>query len=163
MIENLIEPLSQEHAHNVLKKFRLIYGTVKQQFRDIEQRCGISGSQLWLLQEINHSPNIGVSVLAERLSIHQSTCSLLVEKLVTRKLITKQRSVEDQRRVGLCATPAGVEILAKAPGPAEGVLPDALKSLPDDVLINLEAALGKVIEQLHVRNSKLSEQPLSDL
>ena len=88
----------------VLKKFRIIYGSVRQQFRDIEKVCGVTGSQLWLMQEVANTSGIGVSELAERLSIHQSTCSQLVEKLVGRKLLLKERSKQDQRRVGLRMT-----------------------------------------------------------
>ena len=103
----------------VLKKFRLIFGSVRSQFRDIEESCGVSGSQLWLLHEIENSPGIGVSELAERLSIHQSTCSQLVDKLAARGLAVKERSMKDQRRVGLTLSPSAVAMLKKAPGPAE--------------------------------------------
>lgn len=147
----------------VLKKFRIIYGSVRQQFREIEKTCGVTGSQLWILQEIAQNPNIGVSDLAERLSIHQSTCSQLVEKLVVRGLIDKQRSKEDQRRVGLGLTDKAVKILKNAPGPAEGVLPKALDSIPETDLLSLDRALIKVIGQLRIRDDKLANKPLSDM
>jgi len=102
----------------VLKKFRVIYGSIRQHFREIEQTCGVTGSQLWILQEVTKTPGIGVSELADRLSIHQSTASQLVEKLVGRQLIIKERSKEDQRRVGLWLTPDAAILLKKAPGPA---------------------------------------------
>ena len=91
-------------SHQVLKKFRIIFGSVRQHFREIEQTCSVTGSQLWVLQEVSTTPGIGVSELSERLSIHQSTASQLVEKLVGRNLIIKERSKEDQRRVGLWLT-----------------------------------------------------------
>ncbi|MFZ2302774.1 MAG: MarR family winged helix-turn-helix transcriptional regulator, partial [Gallionella sp.] len=99
----------------VLKKFRIIYGSVRQQFREIEQTCGVTGSQLWILQEVAKTPNIGISELAARLSIHQSTGSQLVEKLVGRNLIIKERSKEDQRRVGLRVTEEASRLLTNAP------------------------------------------------
>ena len=151
------------NARSVLKKFRLIYGTVKQHFRDVKEHCGISGSQLWLLQEIHNTPNIGVSTLASLLSIHQSTCSQLVEKLSKAKLIVKVRSAEDQRRVGLCTTESAVALLARAPTPAEGVLPEALSAMSFEVLMQLDSALEKVIIQLNVRNNKLEAVPLSEM
>lgn len=150
-------------ATNALKKFRVIYGTVRQHFREVEQSCGISGSQLWLLQEIHRTQNIGVSELAGRLSIHQSTCSQLVDKLAKAKLVIKQRSEQDQRRVGLCVTEQAIAILAKAPSPAEGVLPEALNAMPKDVLLQLDSALEKVIKQLGVRSHKLETLPLADM
>lgn len=147
----------------VLKKFRIIFGSVRQHFRDVEETCGVTGSQLWILQEVEKTPGIGVSELAERLAIHQSTCSQLVEKLVTHGLIIKERSKEDQRRVGLCLTEEASKILKKAPGPAEGILPEALQALPETVLLSLDKSLVDVIGQLSSKDDRLAERPLSDL
>lgn len=147
----------------VLKKFRIIYGSVRQHFRDVEKTCGVSGSQLWIMQEIANTSGIGVSELAERLSIHQSTCSQLVEKLVARKLIIKERSKEDQRRVGLRLSDAAAQLIKNAPGPAEGVLPEALSALTAEAMQSLDLALEKVIQQLQYRDDKLATRPLSDL
>lgn len=147
----------------VLKKFRLIYGSVRQQFREIESSCGVSGSQLWILQEVGRVPYIGVSDLAGRLHIHQSTCSQLVEKLVHRGLLEKQRSHTDQRRVGLSLSAEASGLLARAPGPATGLLPEALGALPDGVLESLDAALREVIGQLRTRDDHYAEKPLADL
>ena len=147
----------------VLKKFRIIYGSVRQHFREIEQTCGITGSQLWILQEVAKDPGIGVSVLAERLSIHQSTGSQLVEKLVGRLLITKVRSKDDQRRVGLWLTDEASALLKNSPGPAEGILPEALQSLSESALLTLDKSLIEVIGQLRIRDEKFADNPLSDL
>jgi len=147
----------------VLKKFRIIYGSVRQHFREIEQTCGVTGSQLWILQEVAKTPDIGVSELADRLSIHQSTGSQLVEKLVARGLIIKERSKEDQRRVGLCLSEEASKLLKNAPGPAEGILPEALQALPGTALLALDNSLIEVIGQLRIRDDKLADRPLSDL
>lgn len=147
----------------VLKKFRIIYGSVRQHFREVEQVCGVTGSQLWILQEVGNTPGIGVSELADRLSIHQSTGSQLVEKLVARGLINKERSKEDQRRVGLRVTEEASRLLTNAPGPAEGILPEALQALPESALLALNDSLLEVIGQLRVRDDKLADRPLSDL
>ena len=147
----------------VLRKFRLIYGSVKQHFREVEKACGISGSQLWILRDIAVSPGTGVSRLAERLSIHQSTCSLLVEKLVGAGLVSKTRSTADQRRVGLKITRAGKQLLKIAPGPAEGMLPDALRQLPEVALKTLQVNLDQLISHLTTRNETDAEKPLADM
>lgn len=147
----------------VLKKFRLIYGSVRAHFREVEKNCGVSGSQLWILQEVSRTPGVGVSELAERLHIHQSTCSQLVEKLVQHELLEKQRSEQDQRRVGLNVPPHAKSLLARAPGPAQGLLPEALAALPDSVLAQLDGALMEVIGQLSSRDDRFAEKPLADL
>lgn len=150
-------------AKDALKQFRIIFGTVRQHFREIESSCGISGSQLWLLHEISTHPDLGVSRLAENLAIHQSTCSLLVEKLVKKQLVEKQRLAEDQRKVGLIVTPAGQAVLAKAPQPVDGILPQVLASLDIPALENLNSALTMVINKLDNQSNTLADQPLADL
>jgi DNA-binding MarR family transcriptional regulator len=160
---NLGNRSKKQLSLQVLKKFRIIYGSVRQHFRDVEQTCGVTGSQMWIMQEVANTPGIGVSELADKLSIHQSTCSQLVEKLVVRKLIDKVRSKEDQRRVGLRLTEEASKLMKTAPGPTEGILPEALSTLPTATIQALDASLEKVIELLQIRDDKLAEKPLSDL
>lgn len=153
----------EELSFKVLKQFRLIYGSVKRQFRQVEKACGISGSQLWLLHEIGKTPEVGISELASRLSIHQSTCSLLVEKLRGKGLVEKIRTDQDQRRVGLKITRAGRKALALAPGPAEGVLPEALQAMSAADLKKMHTNLDNLIERLQVLDSAATDKPLSEL
>lgn len=136
---------------------------MRQHFREIEQTCGVTGSQLWIMQEISATAGIGISELAEKLAIHQSTCSLLVDKLVVRKLVIKERNKLDRRRVGLRLTIDAIKLLKKSPGPAEGILPEALRALPAGTIRSLDSSLAKVIEQLEIKDEKLAERPLSEL
>lgn len=153
----------QRDTLSVLRQFRVIYGSMRQHFRQVEEACGVSGSQLWILQEVSVAQGIGVSELAEKLSIHQSTCSQLVEKLVRRGLLKKARLSSDQRRVGLAVSKSGQRAIDCAPGPAEGVLPEALGSLPAAALKSLQANLTKVIAELDVKDESAAQRPLADL
>lgn len=150
-------------AKDALKQFRIIFGTVRQHFREIEASCGISGSQLWLLHEIATHPDLGVSRLAENLAIHQSTCSLLVEKLVKKQLVEKQRLMQDQRKVGLLVTEAGRAVLAKAPQPVDGILPQVLATLDTEALNRLNDSLKIVINKLDSQSNTLADQPMGDM
>ena len=150
-------------ALETLRQFRIIFGSVRAQFREIEDTCGVSGSQLWMLHEIRHAAGIGVSDLAGRLSIHQATCSQQVEKLVALGFVIKTRSTEDQRRVGLKVTLSALKLLAGAPGPAEGLLPDALMGLPESSLRALTSYLDQLIAGLHHKDQHAATRPLADL
>lgn len=147
----------------VLRSFRVIYGSVRQHFRNVQQSCGISGSQLWILHELIRAPGIGVSEAAARLSIHQSTCSLLIEKLVRAGLVSKTRSRVDQRRVGLQVSAKGRRCVKRAPGPPEGLLPDAIAGLSRSRAQMLYSSLQSVIAELDIRVDEAADTPLSDL
>jgi DNA-binding MarR family transcriptional regulator len=147
----------------VLRGFRVVYGSVRYYFREVQRTCGISGSQLWILHQLVHSRGIGVSELASRLSIHQSTCSQLVEKLVKAGYVRKTRDGADQRRVGLSVSARGRRALARAPGPAEGILPEAIGELRTKDLQSLHRCLVLLIDALDVKDERAAERHLSEL
>jgi DNA-binding MarR family transcriptional regulator len=147
----------------VLKSFRLIYGSVRHHFREVQRTCGISGSQLWILHELHRADGIGVSDLADKLAIHQSTCSQLVDKLVSAGYVMKHRHREDQRRVELRVSARGKRTLARAPGPAEGILPEAIAELTPTEVRALYRSLQRVIRALDIRDADAAETPLADL
>lgn len=148
---------------NALKKFRLIYGAVKTHFKDIEKLCGVSSSQLWILKIIRNYPGIGVTDVAKKLAIHQTTASILVEKLAKKNLIKKTRSPEDQRRIVLFINVEGMEILSKAPDTVEGLLPHALSNLSESSLNQLDHDLELIIEQFDSKFFRLADVPLAEL
>lgn len=154
---------SSDVAIEVLQQFRLIFGSMRQYFRLVEERCGIPGSQMWLLQEVARAPNVGVSDLALRMGIHQSTCSLLVDRLVAQGYLTKERRSSDLRRVGLRLAESGQSALAALPGPAEGLLPHALSELPKVVLKTLQINLDELIMHLPGKHEDSAGTPLADM
>jgi hypothetical protein len=60
-------------------------------------------------------------------------------------------------------TAAGKKIVAKAPGPPEGILPHALKQLSSQELIELRAHLVKLTKYLAIRDSRGKMTPLSEI
>ena len=160
---NLDASKQSQLSMEVLQQFRVIYGTMRHYFREVENRCGLSGSQMWVLQEVQRSPGLGITELAGRMGIHQSTCSLLVEKLVIRGGLIKNRSHEDQRRVGLYLAPEGSKAIAALPGPAEGILPAALAAMPGVALQTLQINLSELIRHLPEKDDSYANTPLADM
>ncbi len=148
---------------DVLQQFRLIFGSMRRYFRLVEERCGMSGSQMWVLQEVQRQPEIGIGELARRMGVHQSTCSLLVDKLVAQNCLTKKRLTSDQRRVGLSLAAAGETALAALPGPAEGILPEALSTVPPVVLKTLNINLEELIAYLPDKDEQAATMPLAEM
>ncbi len=83
-----------------------------------------------------------VNDLSERMALHQTTASNLINALVERKLIRRDRDEADQRVVRLSITVEGKRMLLRAPGPYAGLLVDALRHLKTPELKRLKSALG---------------------
>ncbi len=146
----------------ILKNFRIIFRSAQAHSRWVEKESGLSAAQLWMMWELFNEPGLTVSGLARALSIHQSTCSNMLDKVQQKELVTRKRSTTDQRVVRLYLTEKGTALLAKAPRPAQGTLTDVLHRLPDEVLRQLESGLSTFVDALRIVDEKAGMLPLTE-
>jgi len=150
-----VSPLS------VLQRFRVLIRTAQRHSQWIERQSGITGAQLWALQELFEKPGLRVGELGNLMALHQSTASNMIDKLESAALVRKERTVADQRVVRLYITDTGVELLERAPSPARGVLPEALRLLPAEDLVQLQGDLDTLLKQIRALDEGFGMQPLS--
>ena len=153
---------NEDASMQVLRQFRQIFNAVKTHFRQVESKAGLGGAQVWALGLIGETQGIGVSELARRMDVHQSTASNLVRALVDKELIATTKDDLDRRTVQLWTLPAGAQALRASPGPFEGVLPGALKSLDPELLERLHADLSVLIRVLQAEGAD-PHTPLAEL
>ncbi len=147
-------------AMEILKKFRIIIGAVRQHSRELESACGVGGAQVWMLAAIAETPEITVSKLSRALSIHVSTASNLLDKLAKRGLVERLRSDDDRRAVRLRITHAGQVILDRAPRPASGLIIDALSRMSHESLARLDEDLARLIGHINTTDPAAANEPL---
>lgn len=147
-------------ALHALRQFRIIFNSVRTHFQQVERRAGLGGAQVWALSEIRDRPGLSVNELAAALSVRQPTASNLVRGLVEAGLVEARREGSDKRRVQLHALPPAAAVLRRAPGPAAGVLPQALARLDAATLERLGADLGVLIAELGA-DERGADRPLA--
>jgi DNA-binding MarR family transcriptional regulator len=147
----------------VLMDFRQVVAAAKRHFQGVQEKLGLSGAQLWALWQVENQAGLKVSELAQKMSIHQTTASNLIEKLESSGYLRRRRSADDHRVVCLHATAAGQRVLARAPAPTRGVLPDAIDRLSEQELDTLEMALAALLREIGGRGKAAAKRPLSDL
>ena len=113
----------------VFNALRRLVHTLHSASRDTERRMGVTSAQLFVLTQLRLSPSLSINALAERTMTHQSTVSVVVQRLVDRRLVKKIRSTQDRRRVELTLTPAGTALLRRAPEVMQLRLVRAIKEL----------------------------------
>ena len=95
-----------------------------------ESRLGISGAQLFVLQNLARGKAGSINELAELTLTHQSSVSVVVSRLAERNLVRRVPSAADGRRMEIELTDAGRRLLARAPEAAQTNLFDALRKMP---------------------------------
>lgn len=146
---------------SVLRQFRVVIASIKEHYREIESKTGVSGAQLWALHAIASRPGINVGQLAHELGIHQSTASNLVVRLIELGHIERKRDDRDMRIVSLKLTRLGKSAVRNAPKPAIGMLQQALLSLPNERLTSLHSNLDELIKSIGLKQSIGAATPLS--
>ncbi len=116
--------------------------------RETERQLGVTGAQLFVLTQLHATPSLSINALAERTMTHQSTVSVVVRRLVRRKLVKKVRAADDSRRVELTLTPAGSALLRRAPEVMQVRLARAIESLSEEDRVALERGLGHLLTEL---------------
>ena len=132
-----------------LKKIRQIMSAGQKHTAAIEKLCGVNGGQLWILAELEETPDLRIGALAKRLAANQTTISNLVEDLVQKGFIVRKRDPHDLRATLISLTKAGSKVLTKAPQPSRGVLPEALRQLDDKKIDQLNKSLQALIDKMN--------------
>jgi DNA-binding MarR family transcriptional regulator len=140
----------------------VVFNAVRSHFKQIEKQVGLGGAQVWALSVIRDQPGIGMGELARCMDVHQSTASNLVRALQQKALIRMDKDAQDKRHVHLYTTAPALELLARAPGPLEGVLPAALDELSPQTLQRLDQDLAELITLLKA-DEAASRIPLAQL
>lgn len=154
------KPVSQASPLSVLQRFRVLIRTAQRHSQWIERQSGVTGAQLWALQELVEVPGLRVGELANRMALHQLTASNMVDRLETAALIRKERTSADQRVVRLYLTDEGAALLKRAPSPARGVLPEALRLIDPEALKRLQGELDGLLLQIRDLDEGFGMQPL---
>jgi MarR family transcriptional regulator, organic hydroperoxide resistance regulator len=158
--ENLESADEAERRLGALKKLRILIRAAQRHSAWIEKQCGVSGAQLWVLYELGERPGMRVGELAQRLAVHQTTASNLLEGLFSRKFIKKTRDPDDQRAIKLTLSASGKKLLAKAPDPARGLFAEALAKVHGPALTSLLDGLDAMLSAVGDVDETLGTQPL---
>ncbi|MDE2430779.1 MAG: MarR family transcriptional regulator, partial [Burkholderiales bacterium] len=77
-----------------------------------------------------------------------------------RGYVSKMRDTNDQRVVRVSLTEAGSELLARAPKPARGLLPEALRQLDMERIEELNHGLQGLLDSIEVLDEEFEHLPL---
>ena len=118
-------------ARAVLDSIRLIVQTLRVSSRAAERDVGVSAAQLFVLTKLAAADKpLSVGELADYTLTHQSSVSVVVQKLERQGLVARTRAKDDARRVELSLTSSARALLRKAPQAAQDKILDAVAAMP---------------------------------
>ena len=126
----------------VLDGVRRIVQSLRESSRWAEKYLGMTGAQLFVLQQLDEAPAQSLNNLAARTHTHQSSVSTIVARLVDQGFVTRTRSPRDGRTIELHLSSRGRKLAARAPNAAQQRLIQGIRELPPAKRRGLASALG---------------------
>lgn len=145
----------KEAIADIVQSLRKIFKFIQQYSEEVLKEFGVTGPQLWLLKTLVVDEGTTVGELSQKMFVHISTVSSIINRLEEKGLIVRKRNKSDRRKVFIHLTPRGVELISKAPDPAQGKLLHGLQELSLKEVLGLDNSLKKIVQLMEVDRIKV--------
>jgi len=103
----------------VLVSLRRVIRATDLHSKYLAKTTGLTAPQILLLQTIRDKGQVTIGELASEISLSQATVTTILDRLEKRKLVYRERSSQDKRKVHAYLTDSGIETLQAAPTPLQ--------------------------------------------
>ncbi len=154
-------PVSKETRTLINSIRRLVQG-LRVASRDSEKKVGLSSAQLFVLRKLEEEENLSLNDLADRTLTHQSSVSVVVQRLVEKKLIKRERSAQDARQLVLNITEKGRKLLTHAPSASQDWLIEAIEKMSTNERKLLDRSFAVLLKHSHLYSEKPAPMLFAD-
>ena len=120
--------------------------------RQLNTRLGLTSPQLLCLREIIATDKSTLSALTHRVNLSASTITGIIDRLESKGFVKRERCSTDRRKVFLCPTLKGIEILSTSPSLLQDNFADSLANLPEEEQQQLADSLAKVVTLMQLND-----------
>lgn len=118
-------------CNEIIATIRKIIRAVDVHSKKLRISAGITGPQLIILKEIRQHDRITTTELAEKISLSQSTVTSILDRLVERGLVSRNRDEIDKRKWFLEISNDGKAIVDNSPSAVQQDFVDSFLKLPE--------------------------------
>lgn len=113
------EDVFLNNIDEVLVALRRVIRATDLHSKHLSKTTGLTSPQILLLHTIREKGEVTIGEIAQDMSLSQATVTTIIDRLEKRKLVFRERSKEDKRKVHAYLTDEGHEILKTAPVPLQ--------------------------------------------
>jgi len=133
---------------DIVQGLRRVVKALQTYSQDVRHAYGLTGPQLWALKTLQHNGRMSTGGLAAALAVHQSSASILIDRLDNRGLVRRTRGRRDHRFVDVELTKRGAALAADAPEAAQGRLLHALEAMPAREVRRIKHAVTRLVQAM---------------
>jgi DNA-binding MarR family transcriptional regulator len=145
-------PDTQYPLDPVLDFMRLLWSIehgLQKMSKRMENTLGITGPQRLVLRVVGLFPGVSAGELAHIVRLHPSTITGIVQRLVTRGLLERERDPGDSRRTRLRLNPHALVFTRTSSGPVEKAVIRALEDMGPTNVRAARKVLAEIAQRLN--------------
>jgi len=85
----------------------------------LAKTAGLTTAQLLILQSIQNMGEVSIGEISKKISLSQATVTSILDRLVDKGLVYRERSTEDKRKVHAYLTEDAAALIKDAPAPLQ--------------------------------------------
>ena len=143
---------NQHQLDPVLDFMRLLWSIehgLQKMSKRMESEMGITGPQRLVLRVVGRFPGLSAGELAHIVRLHPSTITGILQRLVARGLLERERDPGDSRRARLRLKPRAVVYTRTSAGTVEKAVTQALKHVGASNVRVAQRVLAEIAERLN--------------
>lgn len=140
---------------------RRILRATEQFGRELAQASGLTAAQFRVLQLVAESGTCTAKQISVRMGISQATVTSLVDKLVARGVVVREKSQTDRRQTNIILTDSGAQTIDDAPDALQQRYVRKFEGLQDWEQAQIIASLERVAAMLDAH--ELDASPVLDI
>ena len=150
-----------DKADDVLVALRRIIRATDLHSKYLVKSTGLTMAQVLLMRSIRNKPGVPISDLAGDIHLSQATVTTVLDRLETRKLVVRERSKTDKRKVFVTLTDRGLDLIGNTPVPLQEHFVQNFNKLKDWEQSLILSSLQRVAEMMDAEN--IDASPILDI
>ena len=146
--DRLAQSQLSDAEEDVLKNLRRVIRAVDLYSRRLVNETGLSSPQLICLRQLAREGAIQSGQLAHAVNLSAATVCGILDRLEARGLVSRQRQVDDKRRVLVDLTSAGHEAVQSAPPAMHDSFLFKYRNLPASQQAQIDRTLRKLVSMM---------------
>jgi DNA-binding MarR family transcriptional regulator len=140
----------------IMQSLRRIFKAIQDYSHEVFEKFGITGPQLWALKMISQNESLSLSDLSEKMYLHRSTITGVMDRLEKKGYAKRNRNQVDRRVIYVQLTAEGKRLAKRAPNPAQGKMIYGLKNLKKGELNLIYDSVQKLVGIMEAQNVKVT-------
>lgn len=140
--------MTQDYAGSILLSLRRIIRSIDQHNKQLGRRYELTVPQLVCLRQLLVDGEMTPGRLAKAVYLSQATVTGIIDRLLDKGLVSRERSTQDRRKILVRLTDEGIQMANEMPWPLQERFSKSLAGLKLEEIEQIDTMLKRLVKMM---------------